>query len=71
MRELVLVGAEEPNRGRFEGLSHMNNFYKVVLQKSIPAQNREPILYISNNKESVDEFVQELTCRERLYKHFL
>ena len=35
--------------------------FKVVLQKSIPAQIRQLILYISNSKGQVDEFVGELT----------
>ena len=47
--------------------------YKVVLQKSIPAQIRQLILdyyYISNNKGYVDGFVGELTFAKRLYKQF-
>jgi len=42
--------------------------YKVVLQKSIPEQIRQLILYISNNKGYVYGFVQELTFAKR---HFL
>ena len=42
-----------------------NSIYKsvdeVVLQRSIPAQIRQIIFYISNDKGSVDGFVQELT----------
>ena len=38
--------------------------YKVVLQKSTPAQIRQLIIYISNNKGYVDEFVRELTFRK-------
>jgi hypothetical protein len=43
---------------------------KVVLQKSIPAQIRQRILYISINEGYVDGFVWELTFAERLDKHF-
>ena len=43
----------------------------VILQKCIPAQIRELILHISNNKGYVDGFVRELTFAEELYKHFL
>jgi len=43
----------------------------VVLQKSIPAQIRQLILHISNNKGCVDRFVRELTFAQRLCKHFL
>ena len=42
---------------------------KVVLQKSIPAQIRQLILHHRLYKESVVEFVQELTLAKRLYKH--
>ena len=63
---------------RVEGPAHMDGdwphltvgVYKVVLQQSIPAQIRQLILYISNNKGLVDGFVLELTCAKRLDKHF-
>ena len=45
--------------------------YQAVLQESIPAQIRQHILYISNDKGLADEFVRELTVTKRLYKHFL
>ena len=45
--------------------------YKVVLQMSIPAQIRQRVLYISNDKGLVDEFARELTFAKQLYKHFL
>ena len=45
--------------------------HKVVLQKSILVQIRQLILYMSDNKGKVDEFVRELTGAKRLYKHFL
>ena len=45
--------------------------YKVVLQKSIPTQIRQLILYVSNNEGYVDEFVRELAFAERLSGHFL
>ena len=43
----------------------------VVLQKSIPPRTRQLILYISNSKGQVDEFVREMTFAKRLYKQFL
>ena len=49
-------------------LSHrvfITSFYKS--QKSIPAQIRQRILYISNDEGYVDGFVQELTFAKRLY----
>ena len=45
--------------------------YDVVLQKSIPTQIRQLILYISNSQGSVDGFVRELTSAERLSKTFV
>ena len=39
---------------------------KVVLQKSIPTQNRQLIFNISNSKGQDDGFVWELTSAERL-----
>ena len=45
--------------------------YKVVFKKSIPAQIRELIIYVSNNKGYVDEFVLELTFSTRLHEHLL
>ena len=44
---------------------------KVFLQKSIPAQIRQLILYASHNKGQVDKFVPELTFPERLHGHIL
>ena len=38
--------------------------FKVVLQKSIPPQIRQPILHISNSKGEVDGFAGELTFAE-------
>ena len=39
------------SRGLFEDHSYLTeSIYKVVLQKSIPAQIRQLILYISNNQ---------------------
>ena len=43
----------------------------VVLQKSIPAQTRQPFLYIRNNKGYVDGFVGEVIFAKRLCQHFL
>ena len=45
--------------------------YKVVVQKSIPAQIRQRTLYISTDQRYVDEFVWELTFAKRLQNHFL
>jgi hypothetical protein len=57
-------------RHAFAALPHLFQS-RVVLNKSIPAQIRHLILYISNNEGQVKGFVQELTFAERLYKHFL
>ena len=43
----------------------------VFLQKSIPAQIRQLILYISNDKGEVDGYVRETTCSKQVYKSFL
>jgi hypothetical protein len=45
--------------------------YKVVLQKSVPAQIRPLILYVSNDIGQVDGFVRELTFVNQLDKHLL
>ena len=42
----------------------MESVYKVVVQKSIPAQIRQLILYMSNNKERVEKFVGEIDFRK-------
>jgi len=44
--------------------------YKVVFKKSILAQIRQLILYISNNTGKVDGFVRELNFLKRLCKRF-
>ena len=51
-----------------EGLSLCltESVHTVVLQKSIPAQSRQLILYISNNKGQVDEFWWDWTFAKRL-----
>ena len=43
----------------------------VVLQKSIPAQIRQLIFHISDDKGQVDGFVRELTFAKQLYKYVL
>ena len=48
-------------------LSHIS-VYKVVLQKSIPTQIRQLVLYISNNEGQVDGYVRGLTFVKRRYK---
>ena len=45
--------------------------YKVVMQKLIPAQLRQLILYIGNDKRQIDVFVGGLTLAKRYHKHFL
>ena len=45
--------------------------HKVVLQKSIPAQIRQLILYIYDDEGQVDGFVREPTFAKQLYKFFL
>ena len=44
---------------------------RPVQQKSIPAQIRQLILYMSNKKGQVDGFVRASTFAKQLYKHFL
>ena len=56
---------------RMEESGLTKSVYKVVLQKSISAQIRRLILYISNNKGHVDGFVEELTFAKRFYDYFL
>jgi len=45
--------------------------YKVVLQKSTPAQTRQLIFHPNNEKGHVDGFARELTFAHRLYTHFM
>ena len=45
--------------------------YKLILQKSVPAQIRQRVIDIDNNKGEVGGFVRELTFAERPYKHSL
>ena len=45
---------------------HKESVNKVVLQKSIPTQIRQPILYHYQYKKQVDGFMRELTFAERL-----
>jgi hypothetical protein len=47
------------------------SFYRVVLQKSIPAQIRQLILCISDGQVWFHGFVRELTFAKQLYKHFV
>ena len=54
-----------------EGFVLTESVYTVILQKSIPAEIRQRILYISNNKGCVDEFVGESTFAKRRQTHFL
>ena len=44
--------------------------YKVVSQKSTPAQIRQLVLYISNNEEKNDRFGRELSFSKRLNQHY-
>ena len=45
--------------------------FKVALQKSVPTQIRQLILYMSNGRELVDEFEGGLTPAKRLDEHSL
>ena len=45
--------------------------YKAALQRSIPTQIRQLMLYYYYHKELVDEFVPGLTFAKRLYNRFL
>ena len=47
-----------------------HSLFEVVLQKSIPTQTRQLILYLSNSKGSVDGYVVKLTFAKPLDKHF-
>ena len=44
--------------------------YTYVLQKSMPAKILQVILYISNNRGSVDGIVRELTSRNDFMNTF-
>ena len=62
----------ETDRGRLGQRSYLiESFYKVVSQKSIPAQIRQLVLYTSRNKGYVHGFVRELTFAKRPFKHLL
>ena len=51
--------------------SYFTKVHKDVLQRSIPAQVRQLILYIRDNEGSVDGFVGELTSAKQLYNILL
>jgi len=51
----------------FRASSSQNLFYEVILQKSMPAQIRQLVIYVSNNKGYVGAIVRELTCANQLY----
>ena len=64
--------ATSPQRAMLPPGSYLTgSVYNVVLQKSNPAQIRQLILYIDDNRVQVDEVVRELTFAERLHEHFL
>ena len=46
-------------------LISQNNVFEVVLRKSVPTKIRHIILYISDSKGQVDEFVGGLTVATR------
>jgi hypothetical protein len=50
---------------------HVQSFFEVVLQKSIPTQNCQLTRYVSNGQGQVDGFVRESTFAERRYEHFV
>jgi hypothetical protein len=53
--------------GKGERRSYLTqSVLQVVLQKTIPRQIRQLIVYISNIEEQVDGFVGDLTSAERL-----
>ena len=52
-------------------VSSRTNRFQSCLQKSIPAQIRQLILYISKSKGYVDGSVGKLTSAKRLFKHFV
>ena len=57
--------------GEAQHLYFTECLHKVVLQKSIPAQIRQLILYISKNQGQVDEYVREFVVAKRLHQHIL
>ena len=74
MRQLVdtVVGKLGDRDSAYAPPTHNLISQKVFfLHKSIPAQIRERIIYISNNQGYVDRFVRKLTFAKRLNKHFL
>ena len=64
-----LGGPRAPRRPRSGTLFSHKVFLIVVLQKSIPVQIRQLILYISNITGCVDEFVRKLTFATQFKKH--
>ena len=54
-----------------EGRTLSHSVFAFVLQKSIPTQIRQLVLYISSNAGSVDGFVGGVTYAKRLQKHFV
>ena len=64
---LVRANAMEELR-RYKQVHLTARVYKVVMQKSAPAQIRQLVLHISNDKGYVDGFAWELTFATRLYK---
>ena len=64
-----MPGQGDAPRGRQLYVAY--SVYGVVLKKLIPAQIRQIILYISNDKGYVGGFVRELTFAQQLCKHFV
>ena len=76
MSEVPLYGDRCHWKARRAILRGCNKFisqkvFEVFLQKSIPAQIRQLILYNYKNKERVDAFVRELNFAKRRYKYFM
>ena len=66
---LICLGTQKLFIMRLTNVISQKVFTQSLLQMSIPAQIRQLILLISNNKGQVDGFVRELTFTNRLYKH--
>ena len=65
-RECVCVGERKRERDCMRGRDRTEDVFKVILQKSIPTQIRQLILYICNSEGKVDGLVGELTSAQQL-----
>ena len=77
LRQEQVRGSQRPPARRATRIEGPRNayptqsVYNVVLQKSIPAQICERVLYISNSEGYVDDFLRELTFAKQPDKLFV